>query len=94
MVLDFLIPPNGKKSFSEESLKAIQEEIVYWNAGTLRVCQTRDSTDFPIPIKLYRLNGKKWENFGQALINKGMADFGDLDFSNSDFKIHARIVLG
>ena len=90
MALDSLIPPNGDKLFSEQSLKAIQEEIVYWNAGTVWVRQSRDTSEFPIPVNLYCLDGKKWENFGQSLINRRLADFGDVDFSNSLFKFHAR----
>ena len=93
MALDSLIPPNGNKMFSEQSLKAIQEEIVYWNAGTVRICQTRDKTQLPIPVNLYRLEGKKWKNFGTSLIKRGLADFGDVDCSNDDFKLHARLVM-
>ena len=94
MALDSLIPPNGLKFFSEESINAIQEELVYWNAGELKACQSRDTTEFPIPIKLYRRNGKTWEDFGQYLIDHGLANFGDVDFSHPDFKLNARLMLG
>ena len=94
MVMDSLIPPNGLKLFSEQAIQAIQEELVYWNAGVLMAHQSRDSAEFPIPIKLYRHKGKNWEDFGQYLIDHGLANFGDVDFSHPDFKLNARLMLG
>ena len=89
MVLDSIIPPKGEK-FPEELLKAIQEEIVYWNAGPVKVCQTKEASAFPIPVKIYCHDGKKWQDLGKSLISRGLADFGHVDLSNSDYKLHAR----
>ena len=90
MALDSIIPPNGEKVFSDQSLTAIQEEIGYWNAGDMKVFQSREASGFPIPVKIYRQDGKKWKDFGQSLVDRGLADFGDVNFSNPVYKLHAR----
>ena len=97
MVLDGIIPPNGAKDFSDRTLGAIQDEIGYWNAGTVKVANSREwlPSAFPVPVDLYRLqkNGEgkeQWANFGQSLIDRGLADFGHAVVQNGLYTDHAR----
>lgn len=94
MVLESVVPPNGDKDFSDRALQAVQDEIGYTNAGTVKITRSREVSQFPIPVNLYRLQKKgeseKYENFGQSLIERGLADSGEIDLFNPMFTLHAR----
>ena len=97
MVLDGIIPPNGDKDFSDRTLRAIQDEIGYWNAGVLKIANSKEwlPSTFPVPVNLYQLrkNGEgkeKWANFGQSLIDRGLADFGYANVPRGLYSDHAR----
>ena len=95
MVLESINPPNGDRIFSDHTLEAIQEEIGYWNAGYVMVENTREVSSFPIPVKLYLMQKKGesegYDNFGGILLKCGIADEGEIDLLNPDYKLHARI---
>ena len=95
MVMDTIIPPNGDKIFAEHTIQAIQEEICYWNAGYVKVTSTRKVSAFPIPVKLSLVlkkgESKEYENFGQTLLECGLADNGEVDILNPDYDLHARV---
>ena len=91
MVMDSIIPPNG--IYSDHELQEIQDEIVYWRTGTMEIAiARRDVTSFPIPIKLYfkdRVN-RVWCNYGQSLVDRGFANYGEIDLYRFDYFLHAR----
>ena len=93
MVLESIIPPSGDK-FSDRALEAIQEEIGYWNAGTVLITRSKKVSTFPIPVNLFRRqkNGKteEYDNFGLSLIERELANFGEVDLFHPDYKLHAR----
>ena len=94
MVLESVIPPKGNKVFPHPTLEAIQEEIVYWNTGYVKVTSTRKVKTFPIPIKLYLVNKngerEEYEDFGQTLLNCELADTGDVDILSPHYTLYAR----
>ena len=96
MVLESVIPTNGDKAFPPHTLEAIQEQIGYWNAGFVKVTSTRKVSAFPIPVKLYLVQDKgesvRKENFGRTLRRHGLADKGEVNLSNPDYKLHARVL--
>ena len=62
MVLDHVIPPNDDEYYTEHSIRAIEDELTYWKAGTVTVVRSRLEilTRFPLPVHLYRhQQGKK-----------------------------------
>ena len=94
MVLESTVPANDDKVFPHHTLEAIQEEIGYWNTGYVKVTSTREVTTFPIPVKLYLIQkGKveKKENFSRILRRCGLANKGEVNLSNPDFSLYARV---
>ena len=94
MVLESILFPIGDRDFSGWAPATIQEEIQYGNAGTVMITRSREVSAFPIPVNLYRLQKKgkreEYENFGKTLVERGRADFGELNLSNPLFTQHAR----
>ena len=92
MVLDSIIFSEDQE-FSESAAPLIQEEISYVNAGNALVTRSKEVDHFPIPVDLHVLkkkgSGEKYVNFGQILVERGLADFGQLDLSNPKFAQHA-----
>ena len=101
MVLESIIPPNGDRDFSDRALEEIQEEIGYWNAGSLKIVRAtsyRSVIDYsdrsPIPIKLYfrqkRGDSVVWKNYGKDLVGRHRAAFGGIDLRSQDYFLHSR----
>ena len=91
MVMESITPPNG--DFSNRELQEIQEEIGYWNTGTMEIAIARTGVStFPIPIKLYfkDRDNKVWQNYGSSLVERGLAEYGSVDLTRFDFFLHAR----
>ena len=95
MVLESIIPPNGDKVFPDHVLEAIQEEIGYWNTGYVKITSTRKVLTLPIPVNLHLVHKKRgseeYENFGQTLLQCGLADTGEVDILNPEYDLHARV---
>ena len=95
MVLESTIPRNDDKVFPHDTLEAIQEEIGYWNTGYVKVTSTKMVNAFPIPIQLYLTQKKgeieKKENFSRILRRCGLASKGEVNLSNPDFNLYARV---
>ena len=97
MVLDHTIPPNYGEYFSEQSIKAIEEELAYWKVGITKIVRSRlkSPASIPLPVHLYLRqemhDGKEeWHNYGLSLIDRGLADYGEVDISSMKYLLHAR----
>ena len=57
MILDNVVAPEDRASFSERTITEIEKELVYWKAAkTVRVVRSRKEAPrfFPVPIVLFR----------------------------------------
>ena len=91
MVLESIVPPSGQ--FSNHVLEAIKEEVVYWNACHMKIWISRlEVTSFPIPVHLYYQNQvtREWHNYGDSLVERGIAQYGMIDITRFDYLLHAR----
>ena len=95
MVLESIIPLNGDKVFPDHVLEAIQDEVGYWNTGYVKITSTRMVSTMPIPVKLHlvhrRGENEEQENFGQTLLECGLADNGEVDILKLEYNRHARV---
>ena len=94
MVMESIVPPNKDKFFSDPTVQAIQEEIGYWNIGSVKVTSTRNVSVYPIPVNIYLTpktgESEEHENLGQTLLKCGLADNGYVDVLNPEYSHHAR----
>ena len=90
MVLDF-ITFSEDEEFTEWAPPLIQEELSYVNVGPVLITRSKEVGHFPIPVVLKkRGSGETYGNFGENLVQRGLAKFGELDLSNPKFSQHAR----
>ena len=91
MVLESIVPPNG--DFSDQELQEIQDEVAYWTTGTVEIAiARREVTSFPLPIKLYLHDRENhvWWNYGESLVDVGIATYGVVDLTRFDYLLWAR----
>ena len=95
MVLESIIPPNDDKFFPDSTIKAIQEEIGYWNTGFVKVTSTRMVSAFPIPVNLCLVQkkggSKEQKDLGQILLECGLSDKGYVNILDPRYNLHARV---
>ena len=91
MVLDY-ITFSEDEEFSGWVAPMIQDELSYVNIGPVLVTRTKEVNRFPIPVVLKkRGNGEKYDiSISEILVERGLAEFGELDLSNPKFSQHAR----
>ena len=94
MVLELIIFPHEDRAFSEWAALTIQEEICYGAAGTVLIKRSKEVSKFPIPVKMYCLQKKgknvEYENYDKTLVERGWADFGEIDLTNPIYAMHGR----
>ena len=91
MVLESIVLPNDQ--FSNSVLHDIQEEVVYWKASSTEIWISRtEVTSFPIPVHLYHRNHDTngWVNYGDSLLDRGIAQYGSVDLTQFDYYLFAR----